>query len=236
MHHIPSPCRVAPYLFVFLFLQFVPNSYADAGDHYIALYGGQYTHTSFIDTIMLKSDTWESYIGAIAFGKKFKPRLDNRFRFEAELQVARHEGLRYFDDPDPASGDPGWNWAEGYSHESLNSGHHTYEEFNAVIVARWLAFPWDDIIDTSIAFGEGISYATKNPPVEIDQHDQFHGRDYPVSKWLNYLLLEYTFSLPKVLPNWSVFYRIHHRSGIYGTINHYQRGSNFVTFGFRYDY
>jgi hypothetical protein len=236
MHHIPISCRVAPCLSVFLFLFLIPNSYAEAGDHYIALYTGRYSNTTFLETVGLQTDTWDSTIYAVAFGKKFKPRLNNRFRFEAELQAAHHDGLENFEDTSPSSGDPGWGWAEGYSHETLNSGHHTHQEFNAVIVARWLAFPWDDIVDTSIAFGEGISYATKNPRVEIDQPAQNHGYDYPISKWLNYLLVEYTFSLPKVFPDWSVFCRIHHRSGVYGLFNNYSGGSDFLTFGLRYDY
>ncbi len=40
-------------------------------------------------------------------------------------------------------------------------------EFNLPIVARWEAFPWDDVIDTSLAFGIGPSYASEIPKVEV---------------------------------------------------------------------
>jgi hypothetical protein len=97
-------------------------------------------------------------------------------------------------------------------------------EFNGLIVGRWNRFPWDDIIDTSIAVGEGMSYATETPKVELED-------DENAGNWLNYLLFEFTFGLPDI-PQWSLVYRIHHRSSAWGTVG--AGGSNFMCVGVKY--
>jgi len=101
-------------------------------------------------------------------------------------------------------------------------------EFNALFVFRWLLFPWNDYLDTSFAIGEGISYATEEPEIEIERLDE-------TSKILNYLMFELAFVVPKQ-PNWSVFGRLHHRSGLFGTINGVSGGSNAVAAGVRYTF
>lgn len=106
-------------------------------------------------------------------------------------------------------------------------GYQNHWETNAVLSIRWKKFPWNDYINTSFAIGDGFSYAFKDPEVEVDDM----GR---TSKYLNYLLLEWSFSVYD--PNWSVFSRIHHRSGIYGLINNISGGSNMITGGIRYRY
>lgn len=103
--------------------------------------------------------------------------------------------------------------------------HHW--EMNVVLSVRWNKFPWDDYLDTSFAMGDGFSYAFADPEIEVDDM----GR---TSKLLNYLLLEWSFSVFE--PHWSVFSRIHHRSGIYGLINNVSGGSNMVTGGIRYSF
>jgi hypothetical protein len=109
-----------------------------------------------------------------------------------------------------------------------HSGKQDHEEFNAVLVLRWLPFPWDDYIDTSFAIGDGISYATEDPEIEEDKLDE-------TSKVLNYLMVELTFGVPK-LPHWSVFARLHHRSGIFGLIDGVSGGLNAVGGGVRYSF
>ncbi len=64
-------------------------------------------------------------------------RFDDRLGFEIEGQVMRH-----FGDQD--------HW-----------------EFNLPIIGRWEAFPWDEVVDTSLAFGVGPSYASEKPKVEV---------------------------------------------------------------------
>ena len=230
-----TPFRVFLLLLAYLLLNSAPPCQASLENTYVAFYWGQYSDTTFLDAVSLKSDFKDSRIAVFAAGKRFQP-YKNLFRFETEFQIAEHRGLKYFSDPDPASSNPGCCWAEGYSYEIQNTGHHSHQEFNLVLVFRWLKFPWDHIIDTSIAVGEGISYATREPAVEVDPHYLYHGLEYPISQWLNYLSVEYAFRLPQKMPAWSLFLRVHHRSGIYGLINDYHGGSDFLTMGLRYDY
>lgn len=105
-------------------------------------------------------------------------------------------------------------------------GLQDHFEFNAVLVFRWLLFPWDDYLDTSFAVGDGISYATEKPEIEVRKHDKS-------SKILNYLMFELAFAVPGQ-PHWSLFARFHHRSGIFGLINGVSGGSNAVGAGVRY--
>lgn len=235
MRHLSIRYRVFFALLVYFFSHTAPTAQAASDDYYMAFYVGQYTDSTFLEAVTFRNKFWDSQIGVLAIGKKLKT-YKNRFRLEVEFQIAEHQGLKYFTDSDPASADPGCCWADGFSHGIQNSGYHSHEEFSFAIIARWLAFPWDHIIDTSIAIGEGISYATREPAVEVDQHYLFHNLEYPISQWLNYLSVEYAFNLPNTLPAWSVFCRVHHRSGIFGLIKNYHGGSDFFTLGLRYDF
>ena len=104
-------------------------------------------------------------------------------------------------------------------------GYQKHWETNAALVLRWLKFPWDRHVDSSFAIGDGISYASEDPQIEVDKL----GR---TSKILNYLLLELECAIPDQ-DKWSVFMRIHHRSGIYGLIDGVSGGSNMLTGGVR---
>lgn len=119
-------------------------------------------------------------------------KLTRHLRFEVEGQVAKH-----FGDQD--------HW-----------------ELNALVIARWVTFPWNAYLGTTVALGEGISYATEIPRLE----------DKPrASQWLNYLLYEFTFALP-AHPEWSLVVRVHHRSGFYGELA--SNSMNAVALGIKY--
>jgi hypothetical protein len=109
-----------------------------------------------------------------------------------------------------------------------HSGLQHHWEFNTLLVARWHLFPWNRHVDTSVAVGEGLSYATRTPFVEAKDHDQ-------TSHLLNYLLFEITAGLPRY-PNWHLSGRIHHRSGVYGIFGGVHGASNFLGFGVRYTF
>ena len=111
---------------------------------------------------------------------------------------------------------------------SKHTGDQDHEEINGVFTLRWLPFMWDDHLDTSFAFGNGFSYATEDPPLEIRDSD-----DDETSKWLYYFLVETAFAVPKST-NWDLFIRIHHRSSVFGAINNVMAGSNYVGLGLRY--
>jgi hypothetical protein len=119
-------------------------------------------------------------------------RLGEHIRLEVEGQVAKHVGAQ-----------PHW-------------------ELNALVIGRWVTFPWNAYLDTTFAVGEGISYATEVPALE---------REEGASQWLNYLLVEVTFALPKY-PEWAIVGRIHHRSGLFGALA--PNGSNVVAAGIKY--
>ena len=84
----------------------------------------------------------------------------------------------------------------------------THWELNALVAARWEAFWWDDVLDTSVAFGLGPSYATDEPEVEIEN-------DGDTSQLLVYWMLEVAMGLPDY-PRVALITRIHHRSDAYG--------------------
>lgn len=107
-------------------------------------------------------------------------------------------------------------------------GNQNHWEFNALLLARWLTFPWDSYLDTSFAVGNGLSYATRTPPIEEIRHDRTH-------QFLNYMLFELTFSLPEQ-PRWSLVLRIHHRSGVYGLFNGVHGASNALGAGLKYHF
>ena len=116
---------------------------------------------------------------------------------EAELGTARHTGLQ----------------------------HHF--ELNASFNLRWHNFPWDNVVNTSIAYGLGPSYAARRPPVEESSKQR-------PAHVLVFMPVEITFAPPKQynLP-WEFLVRVHHRSGAYGVVSH-GKGSNFVSAGLRY--
>jgi hypothetical protein len=98
----------------------------------------------------------------------------------------------------------------------------TTGRLNALVIARWVTFPWNAYLYTTFAVGEGISYATEVPELE---------QEAGASQWLNYLLFEVTFALPKY-PEWAIVGRIHHRSGFFGALA--PNGSNVVAAGIKY--
>lgn len=119
-------------------------------------------------------------------------RLGDHIRLEVEGQVAKHFGEQD-------------NW-----------------ELNALAVARWVTFPWNAYVATTLAAGEGISYATEIPKLEAEPG---------ASQWLNYLLFEVTFALP-THPEWALVGRLHHRSGFWGALA--PNSSNVVAVGIKY--
>lgn len=121
------------------------------------------------------------------------------FRFELEGQVVRHVGKQN-------------NW-----------------EFNALYVLRLRTFPWDRYLDTSLAAGQGLSYATSPPEIEVERHPNDN------AQFLHYLMFELAFALPEN-PDWELVTRIHHRSGVFGLFGGVHGGSNFAALGLRYNF
>jgi len=111
-------------------------------------------------------------------------------------------------------------------------GDQDHWEFNAAYIARWKPFVWDRYVDTSLAAGAGVSYALEVPPIE-PRADRV--TDEESAKLLGYLMAEIEFAPPSDAP-WSIFFRLHHRSGAKGLFKDVDGGSNFVTGGLRWQF
>ena len=99
-------------------------------------------------------------------------------------------------------------------------------EFNPYVEGRWANFPWNNVLSTSFAIGEGISYDTSVPTLEKKSSED-------TKRLLNYLMLEATFALPNH-PRFQLVARIHHRSGAFGLYHAGNTGSNDIGLGLRY--
>lgn len=212
--------------FVALFL-FPANSPADWNKGwYACAYWAQATRNR-LATIAVDTDYIDSHLAAFAVGKTLIP-AEKYLGLDAEFQVVKHLGKEF-----------ACNTIECETLVDENTPRYSdkqdHFEFNALLIIKWHEFPWDKYIDTSFSVGEGFSYATKEPPIEKDYHNMTFGVEDETSRFLNYLLFELAFAVPK-LQDWSVFARVHHRSGIYGLVNGVNGGSNFVGLGIRYDF
>lgn len=109
-----------------------------------------------------------------------------------------------------------------------HSGPQDHVEFNAAIAHRWSDWPWDGLLNTSFAIGTGLSLASKPPLLEVEGEP---GDD--AQRLLLYLLLEFEVA-PYWAERWSIFCRIHHRSGAFGTFGGVHGGSDHIGVGFRW--
>lgn len=118
--------------------------------------------------------------------------------------------------------------AEGQVAKHLGIMQHM--EVNGVFVARKMLGRY-----FSVAVGEGLSYATRNPELENPRKDilgiQYREHSRP---FLNYLLFEAAGRAPMMPDNMMLFIRIHHRSGAFGMYCPPTCGSNFITYGARF--
>jgi len=105
-------------------------------------------------------------------------------------------------------------------------GSQTHEEYNGLLVGRWIRFPWNHYLATTAALGVGISYATEIPIFEAITHER-------ASQWLTYALFEITLAPPRT-EHWAFVFRAHHRSGANGTFNGVRGGSDALALGFKF--
>jgi len=89
------------------------------------------------------------------------------------------------------------------------------------------AFPWREQLPTKLTISVGPSFISKITPTEKRKDDGNEG-----SKLLNMFSPEIEFGVPDT--DWSGFFRLHHRSGIFGLINRVSGGSTYFTFGIRH--
>lgn len=104
-------------------------------------------------------------------------------------------------------------------------GDQDHWELTGSVNLRLVVFPWSRYVETTVAFGAGVSWASEVPALE-----QADLSNDTTNQWLNYLLLELTAGIPD--SHWSLVTRIHHRSGVFGLFGH--SGSNVLEAGIRY--
>ena len=113
--------------------------------------------------------------------------------------------------------------------EKHPEGSQHYEEYIACILLRYHHFPWNRRLNTTIALGEGLSYTSELSRLETRK------TGIETRRLLNYLAFELTVSHPR-RPEWSLMYRIHHRSGIFGLMGGLKGVSDYYVLGVRYHF
>jgi hypothetical protein len=92
---------------------------------------------------------------------------------------------------------------------AYNFGDQEHWELNFAAGPRWHAFPWNDVVATTAAFGLGLSMASEIPDVEV----KLEGSS---ERLLIYWMAEITLARPN--NPWSVSLRLHHRSPAFGLL------------------
>jgi hypothetical protein len=141
------------------------------------------------------ADYVESHLLVAALSRPYARFRDDALQLEAEGQLAYHFGLQ------------------------------DHFEINAVpVMARWKQFPWSEYVDTSVAYGLGLSYSTDLPEVEVALEGESR-------RTLIYWTLEFTAGPPTAA--WAVSLRLHHRSVAWGLFGE-DGGMNAIGIGVRY--
>lgn len=117
---------------------------------------------------------------------------------------------------------------EGEFQAVKHDGVQDHWEFNLFLAVRWLTFPWNDTAPTSVAVGNGLSYAAEIPVREREAHP---GQE--PTQWLNFLFAEVEVGLAGV-PRWRLVARYQHRSGAFGTFNGVFEASTLFVGGLKY--
>jgi hypothetical protein len=165
-------------------------------DYSLTVYGGRVTEDTWAESLLTSTNFVDAYIMVGALARTMKSLNDGAFTVEVEGQVAKY------------------------------SGEQEHFEFNLAVAGRWHNFHWDNVVDTSFAFGIGPSWAAEEPEVEV----MIHGT---TKKCLVYWFSEIAFEPPD--SNWAVVLRLHHRSTGFGLIAE-KGGTNTLAAGLKYTF
>jgi hypothetical protein len=116
--------------------------------------------------------------------------------------------------------------------EAQLTKHHGLQdnfESHLALLLRTRDFSIVGPLQINFALGMGPSYAFSTPTYEDGPNGQPNQGKY---KFQNYVAYEMDWSL-RSLPDWSLAFRVHHRSGIFGVIAPSKVGSNFFAVGIR---
>ena len=172
---------------------------AAAAPQSFTLYTGRVSAEDTWHDILLKPynrNYTEQYLIAAAYNRQYAEHFDGALRTEYEINAAYH------------------------------FGEQSYWELNvAPVELRWNRFPWSNLLNTTVAFGLGLSYDFKYPEVEYRLEND-------TKQLLFFWQLELTAG-PRDGP-WSGVLRLHHRSPAWGAAGVADGGSNAPSVGFRY--
>jgi hypothetical protein len=114
-----------------------------------------------------------------------------------------------------------FEWETGLG---VHFGRQEFVDAHLYFVARWIWFPWNRWVPTTIAIGTGPSLASKRPELENEKGEAGH--------YKNGFMMELTVA-PPTAPDWMLAARIHHRSSFFGLL---QAGtpSDYVTIGIKH--
>ena len=160
----------------------------------LLIYAGKLSHDHWYESFGPGTDFIDSELAVIALSHTFHRAADLRDSYEIEAQIAQHSGLQ------------------------------DHNEFNLLAAYCWHLMPWSSWLNSSVAFGLGLSYATELPSVEVavkGESDQL----------MAYWHLELTLGPPK--SDWQAMLRLHHRSTAFGLFGE-EGGANALTLGVRY--
>lgn len=168
---------------------------ASAAQRYLTVYGGKYTDESLGNVLVNKPVAFEHSFLGVAALARTLGGTARPFQWEVEAQLGKHGGIQF-------------HW-----------------EFNLLPVIRWQRFPWNRHLNTTVAIGNGLSYAGSVPPLERSSPTNIGA-----TRLLNYVMVEMTVAAPQLVDT-SLVVRVHHRSGIYGIFNDVHGGSNIIAVG-----
>jgi hypothetical protein len=111
-------------------------------------------------------------------------------------------------------------------------GAQDHVEATVALVLRSGQFALPGGFEMNVAFGNGLSHSFADAALEIGRTGLPGVNTYRTQYHMSF---EAAFSSP-AHPNASVFFRLHHRSGIYGLISPRKSGANFVGGGVRWTF
>jgi hypothetical protein len=193
-----------------LFLAEPALSETRGGPHAVTFLVGQGTDTDFTQII---SQPWTTnFVDLTMLGVAYSYRLGTL------NELFDSDRLGYFGDHltiEPEAG------------AAYRFGEESEGEFWGSLYFRYDGLPWNDTIYTTLALNTGLSTLTETSKFERDRSDG------DSSQVLHNFSPEITFADPDYR-DIELVLRLHHRSGIFGTIDGVSSGSTFITTGIRF--
>jgi len=183
-----------------LFSVFLIPYEACAANHYLTLYGGKYSDSKLGHVLLSKPIDFMDAYLGVVALSRGFDFVSPAHQWELEAQLGKYYRAQR-------------HW-----------------EFNVAALYRWQRFPWRKILRTTLAIGDGLSYATRTPALEKASKSNIGA-----TRLLNYVVVEVSVAPPEV-KDWSLIVRVHHRSGVYGIFDDVEGGSNVIAVGAKFRY